>query len=420
MSDPQPLVQAIEHMDALTAPSVRAVRTTLAALNRTVDTISADCRAVSETLEALGDALNMITQSAAPGQGQQWSGFGVAGLPIMGAIRAVKGIASQYVKQQTGVPLATWTDLVASSTAQFEAYIAQLDSVARLAGRQNAPAETEMDITQAREDLEVLLEVRWRTQAWKQILSRLAQLGQVVDAILHVRVSAEPGLPEGGGPERSAGFSGSLQRRIKEVQSRTVEKSDDLREWVLQPFVELQDRVRQLPGQTKQLSHAVALLEILLDLEIAEIRACLGEISPTQARIIGMRVAANVILPDLAQQLADAKQRALTYEAYLGRLNDAHNVGDVDERVYSILSDEYRNGLESARSRLASLEAQADVWRRDGQAVLDACADWTKLELDVLAARTLTEQRKAAGDRRALLQRERDRLDEARRLLASL
>ena len=227
-------------------------------------------------------------------------------------------------------------------------------------------------------------------------------------------------LPTADGAASSAGLSGPLQRRIKEVQNRTVEKSGDLREWVLQPFLEIRDRVKQLPRQTAQLSQQVALLEILLDLEVAEIRACLGEISPTEARIVGIRVAAAVTLPELGQRLAAARQRTLTHETYLERLDAARHAGTVADRVYSILSEEYRDDLARSRTRLAELEAEADVWRRDGQAVLDACADWMTLQLDVLTARTMTEQQEPGNDRRTLLQRERDRVDEARNVLTSL
>jgi hypothetical protein len=419
MSDDETLVEAIERMDALIAPSTTAIKTTFAELKRTVDSVTADCRAVSETLEALRDALNMMMTQGA-GAGPEWGGFGMVGLPIVGAIRAVKGIASQYVKQQTGVPLRAWTDLVVSSSDQFASYVSQLDTVAALSVRYDAADVNEIDLAQAREDRDILLDIRWQTQAWKQVLSRVAQLGQLVDAILQVKFTGEPGPPESGGFEKSPGFSGSLQRRFKDVQNRTVEKTGDLREWVLQPFVEVRDRVRQLPGQAERLSHEVALLELLLDLEIAEIRACSGEISPTESRIVGMRVAVSVILPELAHRLADARQLALEYQGYLDRLDGARTAGDVAGRVYTILSEEYRRELEGSRSRLAALEAEAGVWRRDGRAVLDAYADWTKLELEVLAARRLAGQRDAAGDRRALLQREQDRLDEAREALAAL
>jgi hypothetical protein len=174
-----------------------------------------------------------------------------------------------------------------------------------------------------------------------------------------------------------------------------------------------------LPGQTGQLSRDIALLEVLLDLEVAEIRACLGEISPREVKVVGIRVAASVTLPELGQRLSAARQRAHAYETYLDRLAAARDAGTVDEQVYSILSEEYRNGLAESRARLADVEAEADVWRRDGSAVLDACAGWTRLQLDVLTARMLTEQQDAP-EHRALLQRERDRVDEARSVLASL
>lgn len=418
MSVDEPLVGAIQRMEAVTAPSIQTVRMTFVALQHTVDSLSADCRAISETLEALGDALNVITQG--DGLGQEFGGFGVIGLPIAGAMRAVKGVASQYLKEKTGIPLNTWTDLVASSSSQFSEYLSQLDTVAQLAQRYHATAAIEISAEQAEHDLEILLDVRWRSQAWKQILSRVAQLGQVVDVILQAKPGGEPGTLEADGPERSAGFAGSLQRRIKDVQARTVEKTGDLQQWVLQPFHDVRDRVKQLPEQTSRLAHEVALLEILLELEIAGIRVCAGQISATEARIVGIRVAASVILPEIGQRLADARRRAVMFEAYLDRLNRAHNARQVSDRAYSILSEEYRTSLQSGRSLLAELDAQADVWRRDGRAVLDACAEWTTQEMEVLAARRLAEQNEAGADRRILLQRERDRLDEARNILASL
>lgn len=211
-----------------------------------------------------------------------------------------------------------------------------------------------------------------------------------------------------------------MQRKFKEVQTRTVEKTGDLREWVLQPFVDIRDRVVQLPTQTEEVSHKVALLEVLLDLQIAEIRACLGQSSPEEANIVGIRVAANVMLPELAKRLAETRERTQAYESYLNRLDSAHATGAVNDRAYTILADEYRTNLDRSRSTLAELENQAEMWRREGQALLDACYDWTQLELDVLDGRRQAEQRETTGDRRTLLQRERRQLDEARKMLATL
>ncbi len=415
-----PVTPSAESAQQLTVGSIEAVRGTFAAIDSTVGTVTADCRTVAGTLSDLNDALGTISQGG--GVSQQWGGFGLIGLPIMGAIKAVKGVAGQYVKQQTGTPLAAWTELVANSTAQVEAYLSGLGTVTDLARRYSATAGAEVDPRQAGEDEEVLRAVRWQTQAWKQVLGRVAQLGRLVDAILAADVGEEPEPAEqpAAAPPRLAGFSGSVQRRIKEVQGRTTERSGDLRQWVLQPFVDLHDRVRQLPALTDRLASEVALLEVLLELEIAELRVCQGEIPPAQARIARLRVAASALLPELARRLSDARRTAADYATYLDRLDRGRQAGEVTEQAYAVLAEEYRQGLQQVRAHLAALEAEADRWRRDGPGLLQACGEWVTVELSVVAARRLAEQRQATDDRAELLLRERARLAEAGRLLAAL
>jgi hypothetical protein len=132
------------------------------------------------------------------------------------------------------------------------------------------------------------------------------------------------------------------------------------------------------------------------------------------------RVAASVILPELARRLTDARRRTADFAAYLDRLDRARGAGEVDEHAYAVLAEEYRQSLHGSRTQLAALETEADLWRRDGRALLQACTDWVTLELGVQAARRLAEQRQAADDHLTLLFRERDRLAEAGRLLAAL
>ena len=416
-----PLVPTPDPVDTVAVASIEAVRGTFAAIDRTVDMVAADCRTVDQTLSALNEALGTISQNT--GVSQQWGGLGLIGLPIMGAIKAVKGVAGQYVRQQTGTPLATWTELVANSTAQVEAYLSGLATVAELAQRYSASAETDVDARQADEDEEILRAIRWQTQAWKQVLGRVAQLGRLVDAILAADIGEEPEPSDPAapaGPAKLSGFSSSVQRRLKEVQSRTTERSGDLRQWVLQPFVDLRDRVQQLPSLTEQLAREVALLEILLELEIAELRVCQGEIPPAQAKVVRLRVAASALLPELAGRLADTRRKAADYGTYLDRLERAHRAGEIATPAYALLAEEYRRGLDGTRAELAALEAEADRWRRDGPALLRSCMEWVTLELSVVAARRLAEQRQATDDRAGLLLRERDRLAEAGRLLAAL
>lgn len=403
-------------IDALTAPTVESAKITFAAIKHTVDVVCDDCRAVCETLSSLGEALSVLTESESLDGGL--SGASLVGLPMVAAVRAAKAVAGRYVAQQTGTPLDSWIDLVGDASSQFEAYLAQLETVDQIAQRYRSADQGTFDPTQTQEDLEILRQTQWQTRAWKQILGRVARLGQLVDAILHADLP-DDAAPAEAAP-RSTGFSASLQRRIQDVQTRTSDKTSDLREWVLQPFVEIRDRVKELPAQTQRLSGQIETLEILLDLEVATIRACAGEISPAAMRVIGIRVAANVVLPDLVLRLRAARESRLKFENFLARLDAARHGGNISERVHAVLSDEYRTGLHRSRAELEALEARAQTWRATGPAVLAACADWMAVELDILAARAVIEQQEPPGDRRRLLQRERQRLDEAGTFLASL
>ena len=314
--------------------------------------------------------MNMFSGAA----GQDLGAFGAIGLPLMGAVKMVKSVAGQYVDQQTGRPLSDWRDFVASSSREFEEYLGQLHAVAAMAERDQAGLDPE----QLMEDRSVLVETKWKTQAWKQLLKRVAQLGEVVDGVLRVTL---PGGEDGPasdmvhearspGTGLSTGLSGALssglQRRVKEVQTRTTEKTDDMRRWVLQPFLALRDRAVRLPSQTERLAHEVGLLEVLIELQIAELDLSIGGVPAVRARMTRLRVAANVLLPELARRLAEARRELAAFDGYLERLDAGHAAGAVTDDAYALLCAEYREGETRAKTALAALEGQADLWRREG------------------------------------------------------
>ena len=166
------------------------------------------------------------------------------------------------------------------------------------------------------------------------------------------------------------------------MQQKTTERSDDLRQWILQPFADLRDRAARLPAQTERLARQVGLLEVLLDLEIAAIGATLGEIPQAQARTVGARVAAAVLLPELAHRLAEARRAMVDHRRYRERLDAGRAAGDVPEAAYAALRPQYLANEARSTATVHDLEAQAQVWRRDGRRVLDDCDAWLRLELD--------------------------------------
>lgn len=396
--------------------------TAFGALEEQAAVVRGGCLDISQTLGSLGDSLKLVSTG---GSGQEWGGFGLVSLPILASIRAVKGVANQYVKTQTGVSLGDWTDFVSHAGDQFTEYVDLLERIRQLAhdrqrGQDDSPAAVPVARDQLQRDLAELEGARWRTQAWKVGLGRIAQLGSVVDAVLHVENAVEAGESKAGAeePAQSSGFGG-LQRRFKEVQHRTG-GSGDLRQWVLHPFHEVRDRAKALPHQVDALAREVGLLELLLDLLEAELRVADGQFGAEDARVVRLRVAASVELPALTRRLARAREALDDIEGWAARLSEALHHGRVSDQVAQVVAADYGARQDAARDLVQSLEAQAAVWRREGEQVVTSCRDWVQFQLSVIDAREAIGERDLPRDRRAMLEREQDRLRHAHELLAAL
>ncbi len=395
-------------------PSIDTVRATFASIQRTARSVDDGCGEISTTLRLLGDALGSVTQS--PGASQSWGQMGLLGLPVQGAMRAARAAANNYVRQQTGASLVAWLALVTDAAHEMEQYGARLAQVSAMAHRYagERPGPT------AGEDAAALAELRWETAGWKAWLGRISQVGQVVEAVLQADIGSLPVEDEAAAADSGgSGFGGALRRRIEDAQSRATDRSGELREWLMRPLLDVRDSVRALPGRVESLARDVALLEVLLELQETQIRACIGEVTAGEASAVGVRVAAEVVVPELAHGIAEARERVDSLERRIELLAGDAGSGKVEQQARNRLTQEYRSRLRTERSRLADLEAEAETWRTTGPAVLDAATDWVRLELEVLAARQSVGDHEHA-EREVPLRRELEYLGDARTLLAAL
>lgn len=406
-----PLDPAPTGLDLLAPPDASGV--TRVAVLRSVAEVDEECRGISGTLEALGGALGTLGAGGGEG-GTDWGSFGMMGLPILAAARTVRSVANHVVEQQTGMRLTQWTDLVARSTEQFDAYLRQL-----------ARARTALEHSHGSDPtpgplLEVLTDLQHQTVGWKLVLRRVVQLGKVVDAVLHAAEGPLAGAEPHPTEASSTGLAGSLQRRLKDVQTRTVDKTGDVREWIVRPLLDVRDRIQRLPEEIARLSADVELLEVLLDLEVAGLRSERGDLSPAAAGVVRTRTAVAVWLPELSRGVEQAHRDRATYDARLARLDAAHASGTVADAPWRVVRTEYAAARTDAEGRLAALEARARAWRDEGPALLEASRAWVEDEVAILDARRIAEGDEPDPDRRALLLREARRVDEAQRLLAAL
>lgn len=133
-------------------------------------------------------------------------------------------------------------------------------------------------------------------------------------------------------------------------------------------------------------------------------------------------MAANILVPQLQEELTAARSDAAAYRGYLEQLQRRHAEGEVGDKVYESLEDEYRVNLRTMEARVSTLEAQAEVWKDEGAAVLRDGIAWLRRQVEIVRTRELVGEvdRGMAERRRLELNAEIERFEEAQGLLRGL
>ncbi len=95
-----------------------------AAVGRSISSVVAGCGEIDATLVAVAGALRVFDTGASSGTGNH---YGLIGVPVAAAMRAIASVASQYVDQQTGMKLNGWISFVNDCTSESDAYARRLD-----------------------------------------------------------------------------------------------------------------------------------------------------------------------------------------------------------------------------------------------------------------------------------------------------
>ncbi len=344
-------------------------------------------------------------------------------------MKTVMSIASRLVKQKTGLSLESWSEFVSSAHNEFEEYLAQLVMIAGLSPKYDAMTSDtiELDLVQIEQDMDLLREVRLKTRLLKPIMGKVSQVSQVVDAILESKEQIEhEDKPSEEKPKETTTFGGSFhkvqQRLVDAAKEKAVGGQAKLPDWLMSPIYQIKERTMQLDSQISLLSKSILSLEDLLDLEIAQIQAVLGQIPTQDIDILSVRVAAHVTVPQLKEQLSEAKEQVSTFETYLEKLNAMHDSGKMGDNVYHSLLSEYKDGLSDAEGLLKSLQIEAEAWKSQVTPRLQTGLTLMQDELEMVKVRKKVGQlsHREFDERTAGLTKEIHRLEEAIQILASL
>ncbi len=377
-------------------------RVTLDGIGHSAGLIASEARSVGQTIDALNEAFAGVIGD---GDRESFGGFGLIGLPLMATWAAIKKAAEQYVGQRTGQSLKDWMTFVEAASEQFDEYILVLESLQRFAVARDEAETRETD----HGDRERLSDVRHTTQAWKVILDRVARIGHLVDAMLAAQ-TAEETVVEDPAPDNRSKWASKLQDKVTEAVSQTSLGTAELREWLFRPLVELRDQVQELPAAVARLGEEVAMLEVKLELAIAQLEVRSGTITDDDVGVMQLRVAGTVLLPGLIAELERVEGEREERQRHRTRLQELHAAGEIGDAVRDRLDETYAAELDLVDRQLAGLTDQMAAWRTEGPDAIAACLSWIDAELELLRGRRLVEQEEHIEDRIELLETERRRL----------
>jgi hypothetical protein len=389
------------------APSVETITAACDALRDAAGDVSVAGRTVLETCQKVSGVMKALGLDG-PSEG---SSFGTVSI----AIKAVVTSASKFVDAKTGVSLREWADFVGTARTRFEAYLSQLDKVAAIATRYEAADDGAFDPEHLRSDRRIIEDAQFQTKLWRPIMSRLPQLSHLVDAI----VASKKG-PRTEPADGQTGWRGQLNALVERVKGRVANEHAEILRSLLGPVNDLRHRITTLHRDVEKMSECMFEFEDLLELQRTQIQMLLGEIDRRQTEVLSQRITIAVLFPRLKKRLAQSRQRADEYQAFLHKLEATRVNAGLSEKVYSSLAAEYIAEGDVAAASIRNLEAEMAGLRTRGRDLLNANQKWLEQEREAVTAREMVGQIPAdrAREQLAGIARELRRTEAARWLVA--
>jgi len=427
-------------IEDMVMPSVETIQATYKALTTSINNITSESKAVLDTVTLVCDILNTVSGST--DLRTVFGALGVFAVPVPVVMKGIFTASNKYIERRTGISLKSWTSLVNTTKAEFEEYLAQLAKAAERCQESDEILETQekLDSEQLREAQDLLENTRLKTRLWRQVMARMIETiewRELVDSMLEAKEPEVDQEQEEVDQEQEvkseSGRLSQFRRRVvqgmekvrdatSEQRERLLEQRERLLGLVLSRVDRLKKRVDQLDDQVGKLSDWILELEDLLDLEIAQIKATLGEIPSHEVRILGTRIAVTIFIPRLTDQIGEAKRDIDFYQSFLQKLDSAHKEGKVEDRIYENLAAEYQADLDATEAKLSAVRKEANEWKTRRSPALEMGVNWLKEELETTQVRELVGElkEKEAEQRVKTLKREIDRFKKANELLASL
>lgn len=383
------------NINLLITPSAKTIKATFVEIEVSSEIIKKDIGALLVTLKDVNEIFEVVTNSS--NFNSQLRSLNPISWSIPATAKLVIDVATKYLTQRTGFSFTDWTIFFSSVLTKFSNYVDGLDKLPEILKKydDNTPNG---DVTESKKDEAYILQIKSETQVWKSYIEQIAKLSLALDSIMDAQRETETQINQNSKPFDNVTddiqkiWGGLTDKADTITNDKASEVQKRLIKWFFSSISGVKGKTKEFTRQTKELSPKLSDLENLLELEIAQLQAYASKIKKEETAILGARVSATIIIPQLKNRIDNCRKEILNYNNYLENLNSELEKQNISEQIYEILENEYKDTLETASNLLSKSLAEAEIWKREGVVLLENAIQLANKELAIIRARKLSGQ----------------------------
>ncbi|HCK65969.1 MAG TPA: hypothetical protein DHW49_06865 [Anaerolineae bacterium] len=414
------------NINLLITPSAKTIKATFVEIEASSEIIKKDIGALLVTLKDVNEIFEVVTNSS--NFNSQLRSLNPISWSIPATAKLVIDIATKYLTQRTGFSFTDWTKFFSSVLTKFSNYVDGLDKLPEILKKYDGNAP-DGDVAESKNDEAYVLQIKSETQTWKSYVEQIAKLSLALDSIMDAQRETETQINQNSRPfdnvtDDIQKIWGGLTDKADTITSdKASEVQKRLIKWFFSSISGVKGKTKEFTKQARELSPKLSDLENLLELEIAQLQAYASKIKKEEIAILGARVSATIIIPQLKNRIDSCRKEILDFNNYLENLNSERENQNISEQIYEILANEYKDALETTSNLLSKSLAEAELWKREGVVLLENAIQLANKELEIIRARKLSGQIKDMEEvkkKSKSLNDEIRRLEKAREVISSL
>lgn len=411
------------NISLLITPSAKTINATFIEIKASSEIIKKDIGSLLVALKDVNEIFEVVINSSS--FNSQLRSLSPISWSIPATAKIVIDVATKYLKQKTDLSFTDWTNFFNSVLTRFTNYVDELDKLPEVFEKYN---DTVLNgsIIESNKDEAYLLHIKSETQTWKSYIEQITKLSLALDTITDTQQEAETRISQNNKPfDNVADDIQKIWRAITDkADTITSDKASEVQKrllkWFFSSISGIKEKTKEFTKQAKELSPKLSDLENLLELEIAQFQAYASKIKKEEIAILGARVSATIIIPQLKNRIDNYEKEIHDYNNYLEKLSMELEKQNISNQIYEMLANEYKDTLETTGNLLNESLAEAEIWKREGVVLLESATQSANKELEIIRARKLSGQIAEIDDvkkKSKSLNDEIRRLEKARELI---